>query len=407
MAENKHRSQAERAASSAKLNSKKTKSHVTRKNSKESVEKTAIPIRLISSVICLALFIVFLVTFLQPEGALIELIEGVILGLIGQTGFLVSIPVLLYLFIIHAFSGKRPIQMRTISLVSFVLICGCFAHFILNPQNLPKGMKLLIELWVGGIEGTTGGFICGGIAMLIQGLLGPVIPKIVLFVAAIFTLLGGMQITLPSIIRAFQNRPRADWEDDEQEERQEPAALVVNHLANKRIAYIERQRQARKAMEEEEEDDTEESLPLSAPTPRASKKNADAIIRQIDSDVDNPVTAAVGKSKSEATSIDPEIIPISAPKPTIVIQPIKGMPPLEKEYIAAETEEIQPLDTSAVKKEKVTARDAENSAAEVWKSLSLKLWKNPSIFFPLLICLRFPLAAEGMAQWKCGITPAD
>jgi uncharacterized membrane protein len=82
-----------------------------------------------------AAFIVLLVIFLVPEGVLVRLLENVLYGLIGRIGFLTAIPVSLYLFIIHAFSGKRPVRMRTFSLLVFILICGCIGALQIWSSN--------------------------------------------------------------------------------------------------------------------------------------------------------------------------------------------------------------------------------------------------------------------------------
>ena len=63
-----------------------------------------------------------------------------------------------------------------------------------------------------------------------------------------------MQITIPSIVRAVQNRPRPDWKDEEQEECQEPAAVVVNHIANKHIEHLEQRRAAQNQQVEQTEE---------------------------------------------------------------------------------------------------------------------------------------------------------
>ncbi len=306
-----------------------------------------IPARVISSVIFLALFVVFLVIFFNPEGALVQVIEGMVHGLIGRIGFVVAIPVLLYAFYIHAFSGKRPVLMRTICLGCFVAICGCISHMRLAPENLPTGLPLLAELYTGGVLGTTGGAICGGLAMLLSWLCGRIITYIILIVAAILTLLGGMQITLPSIIRAIQNRPRAQWDEEKETVEQEPAAVVVNHIANKRIEYIERRRHNAEALTE-----TEEYPEVYEAAFDNNPSKVDAIIRQIDNDVEMPVNAANGPA---ADVIEREILIPEKPA-----EPVKSDMPLLQRDATPEN-----LDTSAVKKEKVTAKDAEISAAEV------------------------------------------
>ena len=95
------------------------------------------------------------------------------------------------------------------------------------------------------------------------------ISYIILILAALLTLLAAFQITLPSIIRAIQNRPRADWED-ELVEKQEPAAVVVNHLATKRIAYVE---QKRRRQEEQLELDMDMAVePAGKPAKKQQKQ---------------------------------------------------------------------------------------------------------------------------------------
>ena len=113
MAERK-KSQAEKAAMAKKQTkpsgSKTSAAKKTTKNSRKQEDTSLnIPVRLITSLVCVTLFILFLVIFLQPEGALVKLLQSFVLGLIGNVAFYVAIPALLYLFTIQAFSGKRPV----------------------------------------------------------------------------------------------------------------------------------------------------------------------------------------------------------------------------------------------------------------------------------------------------------
>ena len=200
MADQKPKSQAEKAALAKKSKTSASKSAQNSKNKKgnekKQEEKVLIPNRLITSLICLALFILFLVIFLQPDGALVKLFQGFVLGLIGWTSFYVAIPALLYLFTIQAFSGKRPILLRSICLISFVLICGIISQLGMDSAQLPSGFSLLVSLFQGGADGTTAGLFCGGIALLLQWLCGKVISYIILVLAAIFALLASFQITI-------------------------------------------------------------------------------------------------------------------------------------------------------------------------------------------------------------------
>lgn len=215
MANTQKKSQAEMAASRSKAKSTKTvdKKGSANRPKQNTSPNTEIPVRLITSLVFVSLFVLFLVLFINPDGAITGEIDKFIRGMIGGVGFFVSIPVLLYLFIIHAFSGKRPIIMRSVSLAIFVVLCGCLSHFVLNPQGLSSGFGFLIDLYVGGESGNTAGVLCGGLATLLRFCFGPYLPWIMLIIGILVSFLGGLQITIPSIIRAIQNRPKADWED--------------------------------------------------------------------------------------------------------------------------------------------------------------------------------------------------
>ena len=157
-----YKSQAQRAASTgAKRASGKTSQNM--KSVKKSATKQAgnksqpseqqIPIRVLSSIVLAIAFIVCLIAFFLPEGLLVGFLHNLIHWVIGHSAYIALIPIILYAFVIHAFSGKKPIMMRTICLFSFVLICGCISHLSLNPQNLPSGAALIAELAIGGVEG--------------------------------------------------------------------------------------------------------------------------------------------------------------------------------------------------------------------------------------------------------------
>ena len=401
MADKKKRSQAEKAASVSK--SKGGKSASSSKNSsgkKQEQEGSSVPVRLISSVTFLCLFVVFLVIFFNPEGAILSVIDQFIHGLVGKTGFVISIPAFLYLFLIHAFSGKRPVTMRSICIGAFILICGCIAHVSMNTQHLSGDVSLIAELYSGGVNGTTGGLICGLLGMLVRWLCGSVITYIVLVFAAIFCLLGSMQITVPSIIRAVQNRPRASWEE-EVVVKQEPAAVVVNHIANKRIEHIEQKRQRAEAAKEE--------------AAQREAEKAAQMMRQLEAEIDEPVAAANLGKKSDVTE-QAELLPAvsvpsekdtsdnSIPASMPVLDrdaPISEAPILEK--LPEGTLSAEPAKAKTVKVKKITAQDAEDSAAEVAKEIAeVEALQKPEYCFPPIDLLKLPSGgtADGTAEMR-------
>ena len=401
MAEKKQ-SQAERAAAARKAKPKSgnaPKRYTIKKDAKKPAtsETLQIPVRLITSAICIVCFFLLLFAFLNPEAVFLGFIRSLVMSLIGQVAFYVAIPALLYLFAIQAFSGKRPVILRSVCLLVFVAICGCISQIVMlmdDSYALPTGMVLLSELVSGGVSGDTAGLICGGLSLLLELLFGKAFSMIILIVAALLTLLASFQITIPSIIRAVQNRPRADWEDEEPEA-EEPAAVMVNHIANKRIAYIENKRK------EQEERQLEIDIPVDDKPlkPKRAKREltqkANDFMNQVDTDVEAPVAAA---KEGMAGNADVELIledktPKAEPagENTFAVENVpEEMTPFEKADEDAVSAEV--ADTVAQVAEaqtKVTAKDAQESAAQVAAEIEMaQQVEKPEYRFPPLDLLK-------------------
>lgn len=207
-----------------------------------------------------ALFVLFLVIAINPDGLLLRIIRSILLGMIGQAGFYFAIPAFAYLFFINVFCRKSKITMRNVCVCCFVFLCGCIYHLAIQNQGIAGGWGVFKDLYLGGVNGYTGGVLCGGVAHLMRLSCGEVISYLLLGIAALLTLLGCMEITIPSIIRAIANRPKEDWdEEDEQEDVQwDPASAFVNHVANKKI---EKKRQRRERMLQEKQQVIEPEQP--------------------------------------------------------------------------------------------------------------------------------------------------
>ena len=413
MAQKKKNTQTGRSAAkkntSAKSNNKKY-DKVQQKKERD------IPVRLIVALSALALFVLFVVILLNPEGVLIQFFYRQILGIFGSVAYYTAIPALLYLFFIQAFSGKRPVLLRSVLLGCFVLICGIFQGMVLMNGMPTKTFFSIAELYSGGIAGTQAGVICGALAMILRWLCGGIIPYIALSILGILALLGSMQITIPGLIRAIRNRPRAEWEEEEADEAEpeiEPAAIVVNHIANKRIEHIEK----RRAREEEARIAAEAKAEEEASKP---KKKADELIRQIDMDVASPVAASEKRVISQED--DSIFSPVSSamPKKQLTENIPENMPVLDMEDIAAEVgadaeqmqhEELEaepkPASQKAAKKEtvtpKVTAKEAQDSAAQVAEEIAENaLIEKPVYSFPPIDLLKSPAggAIDGTAEMR-------
>jgi len=425
MAETKKPSRAEKAVSDVKKketgskNAKSTKKTDTKKNTKKAAVKTEydnpIPVNLITAVVCFGLFTLFLIICFYPEGWLMQMLLAFIQGLIGKVGFYFTIPVLFFLGCIYGFRKKNPVAMRTFCLISLVLLCGTVSHLCMPEQTFSGGFKTIAELFTGGSEGTTAGVICGSIAILLDSACGDLVSFILLGICIVLCLLGSVQLTIPSLIRAYLNRPREEFfEEDEEEEVPEPAQVVVNHIVNKRI---EQKRQRRMQMEESFEEPITVEPPAPAvrsrastvrvieekavPTVEPNKKEvkpqltkAQDMLSQIECEIGAPVAAASSYAK------DPEAtIPPMSAKPVVVeveddFIP-SSMPVFTPDAPIPEAPKTEPKSKSAAaeaKSEKVTAKEARESAQLVAEEIAqAQNVAKPEYCFPPINLLNPPM----------------
>ena len=435
MAEKKSSSRAEKAVSTAKkTNTKNGKTTTAKKNTSDTVKKNSspsekkmmeahgkkqpiLPARVSAALITLIFFVLFLVIGIKPEGVLLFALRDLMLSLIGMAAFYFAIPGLLYIFYILVTSRKKPVRMRCFCVIAFVLLCGSLYHLFVNNQNLIGGTQIFADLLTGGKYGTSGGLICGGFAMIVKSLLGLVVTYILLIVAAILTLLGAMKITVPSIVKAIQERPRDEWEDDDFEDiRPEPAAVVVNHIANKQM---ERKRQRREMELERQRKEDEIVLIEALAHPKqkiTDEERKSRIMSEIDLEVAAPVGAAAvavadqaaernfvvdAPSKEKKTKTKAQE-PVSEPKMDDVIP--SGMPELRMDDPIPEAPkmglvQVQPENA----KQKVTAKDTAESAQLVADEIAkAQTVLKPVYCFPPIDLLKAPSGgtADGTAEMR-------
>ncbi len=392
------KSRADKAVSDAKKKeTTKSKPKTTSKNStkkpnvKTEYEQT-LPTSTIFAVVCLCLGALFLISVLWPEGKLPEITRYLVMGLIGKVGFYFAIPVLFFLFYIHGFQSKQPVKMRTFCLISLVLLCGCAAHLFLPEQTLSGGLKTIGELFVGGTEGNTGGVLCGSLAMLLRWFFGDVIAYILLGLSILLCLLGSVQLTLPSLIRAYRNRPRYEDEEEEEEEPyQEPAQVMVNHIVTKRNEQRRRkQEETFQQLEIQEPVKQTRAIHIQEePQPKQSTKSKVAdMLSQIEGDPFAPVAAA-------GEAIQPEPIQPVPTKP-VTVEPeeeefIPGPMPVYRPE-APIPESPKPEPKKEIKTDKVSSKDARESAQAVAVEIEqAQKLERPEYCFPPINLLNPPM----------------
>ena len=433
MAEKKTASRAEQAVSGAK---KKTASGSASKSSgkkstpaKSAKYKTeyepAVPPHFLIAAVSILLFALFVVISVNPDGALLKIIQSVVLGLVGQAGFYFAIPGLLYLFVIHTFGRKNAPTMRSVCTLIFVFLCGCIYHLAVQEQELSTGFALIADLYTGGAAGSTGGVLCGGAAMLLRWLCGDTLAFVFCVVFAVLTLLGAMNITIPSIIRAIANRPKDDYA--EEEDYIDPATVVVNNIANKQIARKRQRREQQQTQRAGENVPAEtvpetppqlppEKQPHSAPkqeTPRVPSSQDEvkqvpgkgaAFMERIDGDISAPLSGTAGYVKDETP-------PVAEPLPArpVAAKPVRvegedigeKLPNKMPEFVpnapippAPKLDEGKVKPASEAKSGKVTTKEAAQSARQVAAEIAqTQAVQQPDYCFPPLDLLKRPVRA--------------
>ncbi len=411
MAEKKTTSKAERAVSGVKNAGSSGKSTGKKKAAPKKAPKVITeydrkgPSDVMIACVCFLLFLVMAFACVNPEGALVKAIRNVVMGLLGVGGFYFAIPALLYLFVIHIFGRKSSMTMRSVCTAVFAFLCGCIYHLAVKNPEGATGLGVISQLYTGGVEGTTGGVLCGGVAMLLEWACGNLLSLLVCIFLAVVTLLGAMQITIPSIVRAIANRPR-DEEPEDEEDYMEPAAIVVNHIANKQIQRKRRNRELAQAAQSQTELPPESAQQQARKPEKKTRKPKELPMEPVDT-----VKQVPGKGAAFMDRVDEEIgAPLLSGEEAEPVLPCRKreespvepvipsrMPELIREEKLPDAPKLEKKakETKAAP-EKVTAKDAAESAQAVAEEIAQSQETPKSEYcFPPIDLLRAPVRGGG------------
>ena len=277
-----------------------------------------VPVRLVLGIVCLCLFVMQVVVIFQPQGTLPLAYRSMMLGLFGEVGYWILLFLLPYLFWVLTLMKHGNAPMRGFSAVGFLLVCGTVLHLMLPETTYEGFFSGIGQLYLGGIDGTSAGVICGSIGMLFRAMLGNILSFVALLILAAILLLRSMEITLAGLYHAFLNRPRDTEAEEDFYEEKDHAAELVNTLAQKRIEHRRRRRQ--RLLEEDDdyeyyddedhpdkanslwEDPDPRQLPparknretepvrnIPAPVNHPDLAKQEKLMRQMDEDIDAPV----------------------------------------------------------------------------------------------------------------------
>ena len=349
-------------------NSKKTKS---KSKAKKAADKKKVSHRWIWVLACFVMGIFSVLACFGVEGLLIGLWTNLVRGLFGGTGFYILPFSLFIIFAVLLFRNKGPVKGKIIYSVMIVLCIGALAH-IMSVNDLSWNASILAQLWDSGIDGTSGGVICGLLAMTLEFFISKVGAVIALAIGLLICILAALNMTIPDIVRAIQNRPRLERE--EEEEKPDPASAIVNHVAQKRIDRIQQKRAAAQKKIEDYDLPVDE-VTIEEPKPQKTAGKAISPGQLIEK-------RRAEKKQKEAASTEPFVIPEATPE-NKEIHPVAAepIPPAvcEPEQEADEIPVIPSPATKAMVQEfvesmpqKVKTEDAKASAIEIAQQISEK-----------------------------------
>ena len=204
-------------------------------------DPSPIPATIIAGIIIGAAALVLLAALFDMNGAIFALLGDVFRGLFGRVGFGVLPFACMWITLLLFFPIRRRRIWRCLC-VFFSVLCVSAISQVFYSATVVWGLPMFQDLYLGGIEGTAAGVlggILGGVFELGLGKGGTVIAMVVIL---LLCLLSASNMPIGSLIRAYRNRPRPEPLEPE-EEKEEPATVLVNHLAQKHIERVERKRQ--------------------------------------------------------------------------------------------------------------------------------------------------------------------
>lgn len=331
-------------------------------------------------VLCLILAIVIVFSSFGDG----NLISNLFKGLLGPIG-LIFLPLGLVLcFIALMFHGGRPVTMRIICSLSFVILVSCIAHLTFgNAVPISVG-----ELYARGKANLSGGVLGGGLAIFFS-LIGGVAAWIISVILMIVTLLASLNLTLTGLLRAINNKRQT--EPKVEKEHKEPAEVIVEHISQRRQEHNDKKLD-REAKRRFAYDLPVDEPPAGAGVPSERKEkpqrkdgptSPDEFIRR------QREGAAEASKKEKPIAPDVHVVEESETEPkTIKITPLQSAPKHTEDQKPAADEPLPPLAEEA--SDKLKKGEAAQAANQIAHEIAEKEEVQEVYVFPPI-----KLLAEG------------
>ena len=221
---------------------KQTKKTTAAKGRKKVAPKKAQqkPIRReVGAGVCLLLAVFTVLACFQIHAAFLDALATLCRGLIGA-GFYILPFAFLMGFLILLLHDGRPVALRVTCTFLVAVLIGSLVQLV-GGGGVEWSQNVLENLWDGGIAGTSGGVVAGGLALVLELVVSKVGAVILCIAGFLLALITSLNMTVKGIILAIKNRPKLEYEPPRREHA-DPAEKLVNHVAERHIEQVERRR---------------------------------------------------------------------------------------------------------------------------------------------------------------------
>ncbi len=177
--------------------------------------------REVGGLICLLLAILSALGYFKVEAIFIDFFCGTAKGLIGY-GFYLLPPALLGCAFILGFHRGRPVQARVWCTLLIPVVVGALFHLFLAKGTYLWDAALVKTLWADGRAMTAGGVLSGILAQAFIAAVSKIGATIFFLLALVGLGMGCARITPSDIFGYIKDRPRPEYEYEEEPERSEP-----------------------------------------------------------------------------------------------------------------------------------------------------------------------------------------
>ena len=211
---------------------------------KKTTKKQSAPIRReIGATVCGLLALLTILCCFKVNAAFLDLMTSVFRGLIGAGFYILPFSFIMSFLILILHDG-RPVALRVTCTFLTAMLIGSLVQLVGGKFDADWDWSVISALWDGGIDGTAGGVLAGGIASLLEALISRIGAAAVVIVGMLLSLITSLNMTVASIVTAIRNRPRTEYAEP-QREHKDPAQVLVDTVANKHIEHVQRTEQRR------------------------------------------------------------------------------------------------------------------------------------------------------------------